>query len=143
MPKSKWSAFVSLLVVFLSGALVGAFAYRLVSVSSVMTSTTGPRPQRPDPEEVRKHMDAEMRDRVKLDPQQIVQFNKILDETREEFDQVHKKANEETRALRERQAEKVAAILREDQKPLYAALRAEKAEHERKRHQAEKQGDRK
>ena len=142
MLKSKLSAFISLLVVFLSGALVGAFAYRLVSVSTVLTST-GPRPQRPDPEEVRKHLDAEMRDRVKLDAQQIVQYNRILDETREEFDQLHKKANAETHALRERQAEKVSAILREDQKPLYAALRAEKAEHERRSHQAEKQGHRK
>jgi len=143
MLKSKLSAFISLLVVFLSGALVGAFAYRLVSVSTVMTSSNGPRPQRPDPEEVRKHLDAEMKDRVKLDAGQIVQYNKILDLTREEFDQLHKKANEETHALRERQAERINAILRDDQKPLYAALRAEKADRERKRHQAEKQGDRK
>jgi len=140
MLKSRLSAFVSLLLVFLSGALVGAFAYRLVAVNTVLTSgANGPRPPRPDPEEVRKHLDAEMRDRVKLDSEQIAKYNKILDETHDEFDQIHKKANEETRALRERQAEKVNAILREDQKPLYAQLRAEKAEHERKRRQAEKQ----
>jgi hypothetical protein len=140
MLKSKFSAFFSLLVVFLSGALVGAFAYRLVAVNTVVTSGgNGPRPPTPDPEKMRKHLDDEMRDRVKLDPQQIVEFNKILDETREEFDQLHKKANAETHALRERQAEKVNAILREDQKPLYAQLRAEKAERDRKRHQGEKQ----
>jgi hypothetical protein len=139
MPKSRLSAFLSLLVVFLSGALVGAFAYRLATVNTVQTSN-GPRPpQRPDPEEIRKHLDAEMRDRVKLDDAQIAKYNQILDETREEFDQLHKRANDETRSLRERQAEKVNAILRDDQKPLFAALRAEKAERERKRHQGEKQ----
>jgi len=138
MPKSRLSAFVSLLVVFLSGALVGAFAYRLATVNTVLTSNGG-RPPRPDPEEIRKHMDAEMRDRVKLDDDQIATFNKILDETHDEFDQIHKRANDETRALRERQAEKVNAMLRDDQKPLFAALRAEKAERDRKRHQGEKQ----
>ena len=140
MLKSKFSAFLSLLLVFLSGSLVGAFAYRLIAVNTVLTSgVNGPRPQRPDPEEVRKRLDAEMRDRVKLDDQQIAKYNKILDETHEEFEQIHKKANDETHALRERQAEKVNAILREDQKPLNAQLRAEHAERERKRHQAEKQ----
>ena len=136
MPKSRFSAFLSLLVVFLSGSLVGAFAYRLVAVNTVLTNN--PRPHM-DPEEMRKHLDAEMRTRVKLDDQQIAQYNKILDETREEFDQVHKKANDETRAIRERQAEKITAMLREDQKPLYTQLRAEKAERERKRRQSEKQ----
>jgi len=139
MLKSRLSAFLSLLVVFLSGSAVGAFAYRLIAVNTVQTSgSNGQRPPRPDPEEIRKHMDAEMRDRVKLDDAQIARYNQILDETREEFDQLHKKANEETRSLRERQAEKVNAILREDQKPLYAALRAEKAERDRKRHQGGK-----
>jgi hypothetical protein len=125
MLKSRLSAFFSLLLVFLSGSLVGAFAYRLIAVNTVMTSgINGGRPPRPDPEEVRKHLDAEMRDRVKLDDQQVAQYNKILDETRDDFDQIHKKANEETRAIRERQAEKVNAILRDDQKPLFAQLRA-------------------
>jgi hypothetical protein len=139
MTRSKLTAFLSLLLVFLSGALVGAFAYRLVAVNTVLTSGgNGARPPR-DPEEVRKRLDAEMRDRVKLDDAQITQYNKILDETHQEFDQIHKKANEEMRALRARQAEKVNAILREDQKPLNAQLRAEKTERERKRRQAEKQ----
>jgi hypothetical protein len=140
MLKSKFSAFFSLLLVFLSGSLVGAFAYRLVAVNTVLTSgANGPRPSRPDPEEVRRHLVTEMRDRVKLDDQQLAKYNKILDETHEEFDQLHKKANDEARELRERQAEKVNAILREDQKPLNAQLRAEHAERERKRRLGEKQ----
>lgn len=140
MLKSRMSAFVSLLLVFLSGSLVGAFAYRLIAVNTVLTSGgNGPRPQTPDPEKMRKHLNDEMRERVKLDDEQIAQYNKILDETREEFDQLHKKANEESRALRERQAAKTLAILREEQKPLYAQLRAEKAERDRKRRQGEKQ----
>src|ERR1051326_5929586 len=145
MLKSKLSAFLSLLLVFLSGSLVGAFAYRLIAVNTVLTSTaSGSRPSNPpDPEKMRKHAVDEMRRRVKLDDEQVAKFNQILDETREEFDKLHKKANEETHALRERQAEKTYAILREDQKPLYTQLRAEKAERERKRRLGEKQDFRK
>ena len=132
MPKSGWSAFLSLLLVFLSGSLVGVFAYRLYSVNTVQG--TDPR-RRPDPEEMRRRQVAEMRDRVKIDDQQVIQYNKIMDEMRDQFDQLHKKANAETQALRERQAEKVNAMLREDQRPLFAQVRAEHAERERKRRQ--------
>jgi hypothetical protein len=135
MPKSRLSAFLSLLLVFLSGSLVGAFGYRLYSVNTVQGND--PR-RRPDPEEMRKRQVAEMRDRVKLDDQQVIQYNRIMDETREQFDQLHKKANSETQALREHQAEKVNAMLRDDQRPLFSQLRAEHAERERKRRQAEK-----
>jgi hypothetical protein len=135
MPRSRLSAFLSLLLVFLSGSLVGAFAYRLYSVNTVQGND--PR-RRPDPEEMRRRQVAEMRDRVKIDDQQVVQYNKILDEMRDQFDQLHKKANAETQALREQLAEKVNAMLREDQRPLYSKVRAEHAERDRKRRQAEK-----
>jgi hypothetical protein len=132
MPKSRLSAFLSLLLVFLSGSLVGVFSYRLYSVNTVQSND--PR-KRPDPEEMRKRQVAEMRDRVKIDDRQVIQYNKIMDEMRDQFDQLHKKANAETQALRERQAEKVNAMLREDQRALYAQVRAEHAERERKRRQ--------
>jgi hypothetical protein len=139
MPKSRLSAFLSLLLVFLSGSLVGVFAYRLYSVNTVQSGLNGPGPnRRTDPEEFRRRQVSEMRDRVKIDDQQVIQYNKIMDEMRDQFDQLHKKANAETQALRERQAEKVNAMLREDQRPLFAQLRAEHAERERKRRQAEK-----
>jgi hypothetical protein len=136
MPKSRLSAFISLLLVFLSGSLVGAFSYRLYSVNTVQGSLNGPGPnRRPDPEEMRRRLVTEMRDRVKIDDQQVIQYNQILDEMRDQFDQLHKKANAETQALREQQAEKVNAMLREDQKPLFAKVRAEHAERDRKRRQ--------
>jgi hypothetical protein len=138
MPKSRLSAFLSLLLVFLSGSLVGVFAHRLYSVNTVQSND--PR-RRPDPEEMRKRQVAEMRDRVKIDDQQVIQYNKILDEMRDQFDQLHRKANAETQALRERQAEKVNAMLREDQRALFAQVRAEHAERERKRRQ--QQGEKK
>ena len=74
---------------------------------------------RPSPEEVRKRIVTEMRDRVKLDDQQVARLNEIYDRTRQEFDALHKKASQESRAIWDRQKEEVQAMLRPDQVPLY------------------------
>jgi hypothetical protein len=131
MPKSRLSAIVSLLLVFLSGVLVGVVAHRLYTVNTV----TAVRPSRPDPEEIRKHLVAEMRDKVKLDDQQVAELNRIYDDTRQEFDKLHQKANGETRALWESQTEKIKAILRPDQIPLYEQLRLQREQERKRRHQ--------
>lgn len=65
-----------------------------------------------------------MRDKVKLDDQQIEQLNHILDETRSAFDDVRTKMRTEGQAIQNLQVERITAILRDDQKPLYTALRA-------------------
>ena len=136
MLESRFSALLSLLLVFLSGVLVGGFAYRLYNVSVVAGPNNG---KRPDPEEVRKHIVADMRERLKLDSQQVSQLQQILDQTREKFDQLHDRMNAEGRALHLGQIEKVKAILRADQLPLYEQWRAER-DRERKQH---KQGEKK
>jgi hypothetical protein len=137
MPKTKWSAFLSLLLVFLSGALVGGFASRLLTVNSVISGAPAA-PKRPDPEEVRKRLVLEMKTRVKLDDEQVTQLQKIYDETRESFGKLNEKRNAEARALRDQQTERVKAILRADQKPLFDQLHAEHIEQERKRHHDQK-----
>ena len=137
MPKTKWSAFLSLLLVFLSGALVGGFASRLMTVNSVISGAPAAA-KRPDPEEVRKRLVTEMKDRVKLDDQQITQLQKIYDDTRESFGKLHEESNAQARALRDRQTERVKALLRPDQQPLYDQLHAEHVEQERKRHHDQK-----
>jgi hypothetical protein len=136
MLKSKFSALFSLLLVFLSGVLVGGFAYRFYNVSVVAAPTNG---KRPDPEEVRKHIVADMRERLKLDEGQVNQLQQILDQTRDQFHQIHDKMNAEGQAIRNNQSEKIKAMLRDDQQPLFAQWRAER-ERERKQH---KEGEKK
>src|ERR1051325_8117678 len=98
MSKSKLSAFLSLLLVFLSGTLVGAVAHRLYTVGTVFGGTGvnrhGPG-RRPDPEEVRKRIVEETREKVKLDDQQVAKLNQLYDEERTAFDQLHKKRTRE------------------------------------------------
>ncbi len=131
MPKTKLSALLSLLLVFASGILVGAVAYRLYMVRTVAMAPPAPRPS---PEEVRKRIVAEMRVRVKLDDQQVQQLNLIYDRTRQEFDGLHMKGSQESRAIWDRQKEQIQAMLRPEQVPLYEQYQKERDEMHR-RHQ--------
>jgi hypothetical protein len=154
MIKSKFSALVSLILVFVSGAVLGVFAYRLYSAPTVQLTggNNPPPPQRPSPEEVRKKIVSDLTGKLKLDPDQIARLNAVMDETHEEMEQLRVKSKPEWDALNDkrkalddkyrpereaitnRQTEKMNAILREDQRPVYAAWRAER---ERQRHQRE------
>ena len=130
MPKSKFSALLTLLLVFLSGVLVGGLAYRLYNVSVVAAPSNA---KRPDPEEARKHIVADMRDRLKLDARQVEQLQQIFDQTRDQFHQIHDKMNAEGQAIHTGQIDKVKAILRADQLALYDQWRSDR-DRERKQH---------
>ena len=133
MLKTKVSAFFSLLLVFLSGALVGGFADRLYNATTVVNSRTkGPRM---DPEERRKALVEEMRKEVKLDDRQVEQLQHIYDNTREQFMQLNQKRNTESHALWDNQTSQIKSILRPDQVSLFEALRAK---HEAEREAYEK-----
>lgn len=95
---------------------------------------------RPSPEEVRKRIVAEMRDRVKLDDNQVQQLNLIYDRTRQEFNALHRKGSEESRAIWDRQKEQIQAMLRPEQIPLYEQYQKERDEQHRRREAAAKAG---
>lgn len=145
MPKSKFSAFLSLLLVFFSGAVLGAFAYRLYNEKAVVIAPGGAPPKKGGgPEEFLRQRLAEMRDRVKADNQQLERIKQVYNETREQYDGIRQKMNAEGRAIDENQVAKIKAILRPDQIPVYDQIRAEH-EAARKRHQQqhEQQNERK
>jgi Spy/CpxP family protein refolding chaperone len=123
MPKSKLSAVVYLLLVFLSGALVGSLSYRLYAMNTVSASSGLPKAT---PEEFRRHYIESMRAKVNLDENQIEQVNQILDETRAQFDQMRAKQRADGEAIQNQQIAKITGILRDDQKANYAAFRAER-----------------
>ncbi|HWE49174.1 MAG TPA: hypothetical protein VG273_05275 [Bryobacteraceae bacterium] len=136
MSKSKLSAFLTLLLVFASGAVLGAVAHRLYVVNTVATGTS----KRPSPEDFRKRQVGEMRDRVKMDDNQVASFNQILDQTKARFDDTHKQYNAANRAIWDEQRNKVRAILRPDQVALFDQLMAD---HDAARKQHERDRDKK
>jgi len=139
MPESRLVAFFGLLAIFISGAVSGALGYRLYTASPVFGRSVPPGMAGPrrgpgmDPEEVRKRLVEEMRQKVKLDDAQLARLNRIFDDTRAQFDQIHKEMNERGHAVWDKQVAEVKAILRPEQQPLYDKLRAEH-EAARKRH---------
>jgi len=142
MPKSKLSAFLTLLLVFASGAVLGAVAHRLYMVNTVL-SGLGNAPRRPTPEEMRKRQIDEMRDKVKMDDSQIAAFNQILDQTKATFDETHKKYSAINRATWDEQRNGVRAILRPDQVPLFDQLMAEHDAARKQREQRDHDRDKK
>lgn len=123
MLKSRLSAFLYLLGVFVSGAVVGALAHRLATVNAVLSG--GPS-KKADPEEVRKRVISDMKARLQLDDRQVSRLNQIMDQTREDFKQLHNRWNTEGQALREHQAAEVTEMLRPEQRPLYEQYRKDR-----------------
>jgi hypothetical protein len=156
MNKSKLSAILSLAFVFVSGAVLGVFAYRLYTANSVQGLTViAPAPSKKgSPEDFRKWYVPTMTKELKLDQEQVKQLNGILDEIRDDFakldekykadreavkaksDSYNDKVRPERETIHNRQVEQITAMLRDDQKPLYAAFRAER---ERQRKQMREQ----
>jgi hypothetical protein len=142
MLKSKTSAFVSLILVFASGALVGAVAHRLYMVNTVSSGKSpdgAPPPpgKKMDPDEIRRHILADMKEKIKLDDGQVDQLDRIYDQTREQFDQMRRTMNEQMKPERDAiwaaQVEKTKGILRPDQLPLYEKYRADRELERKKR----------
>jgi hypothetical protein len=134
MPKSKVSAFLTLLLVFVSGTVLGAVAHRLYMVNTVVAT------KRPSPEEFRKRQVSEMRDRVKMDDAQVTKFNEILDHTKTQFDLTHEQFNAKNHAILEEQRNEVRAMLKPDQLALYDQV---VAEHDAARKQRARDRDKK
>src|SRR5579872_4296848 len=122
MLRSKWSAAFYLVLVFLSGALVGGFAYRLYSATTVTAGAA----RRADPVEWRKRYMDEMRTRVHTDADQEAQINQILDETGANFGMIREREKKEYQDEQNRQIAKIFELLRPEQRPLYAQLRSER-----------------
>jgi len=124
MKRTLSTAFYILLV-FLSGAVVGAFAHRLYMVNTVVSAK---------PDEVRHHILDEMRTRLSLSEEQVKQLNAIMDSTKARYHEVKERwdkqskqaAQPELKAITEDQAGKIRAILSEPQRIEYEKYRAER-----------------
>jgi hypothetical protein len=131
MANTKLSAFLSLLLVFCSGIVVGVVGYR---VYNTKVAAPAKPPEKRSPEELRKQVVEEMTREVHLDDQQVVLLKQIYTETAASFDEARSRENAKLHAqgavIHDQQVEKIKKLLRPDQIPLYDALRA--------RHEAER-----
>jgi hypothetical protein len=147
MPKSKVSAFLSVLLVFASGAAMGAVGYRLYVVKTVVSPVQAKK--KTSPEEFRKVVMSRLKEAVKLNNQQVDDVQKIYDWQGEQFmpvnkkyetqiDQVKHEFDQQRDQIHEAAVAKIKSILTADQQPLYDKWLADRAA-DRKRHQQQQQ----
>jgi len=140
MKRAGLSAGLYLLLVFLSGAVVGGFSHRLYTMNSVLA---GQSPTKPD--EYRRQYIKEMRTRLSLSDQQLSQLTTILDNTRSRYHEVKARwdlqakdaARPELKAIQAESVQQIKGILSDTQKPEYEKLLAER-EKRRQQNRAEK-----
>ena len=141
--KKSMGVGISLLAVFVSGAVVGAFGHRLYMVRSVYSGpTTTAAPAPPKPEEFRKKYVDELRTRLHLDEPQLGKLNVILDQTREKFHQARERSKERSRTessqIRQEQRNQIRAMLKPEQQPEYEKITQERDARERERQEKER-----
>lgn len=111
---------VYLFLVFISGGVVGALAYRMYSPPSARSE------QHVSPEVMRKQYLDELRTRVNLTPDQMQKMNVIMDETDLSFNQMHERHHQDFEKIKEEHRAKLRAILTPDQLPKYEQFRTER-----------------
>jgi hypothetical protein len=116
MKLSRAAIAAYVVVVFLCGAVLGAFSFRLYTVSGVSAKSTQ---ARPNPEQFRKDYLATMQSRLKLSDEQVVKMNVILDDTRARIREVHDKSEPQVQQIRQEQTDKIRALLSPDQRSTY------------------------
>lgn len=110
-----------LLLVFLSGGLVGALGYRTYNPPTAR-SVSAP----PSQDDFRKQYLDESKQRLALSDDQMAKLAAILDDTEARWAQVRERANQEIRQIREEHFAKVRMILTPEQLPKYEKLRMER-----------------
>ena len=106
MKLSRWTVAFYMALVFLCGGIVGAFAYRLYTVSGV-SANASPR----NPEEFRKRFMADLKSRLQLNDDQAAKLGPIMDETRKRFRAARDSIEPEMEKIREDQRQRIGEIL--------------------------------
>ncbi|MGA2212338.1 MAG: hypothetical protein ABSH31_03595 [Bryobacteraceae bacterium] len=112
---------VYLLLVFGSGAVVGALGYRTYNPPTARSGSLTPLPS-----EWRRQYVDESRSRLSLTDQQVEKLNAILDQTDARFREVRDHDNQLIRQIKDEHFERVRGILTNQQIPEYEKLHAER-----------------
>ena len=121
MLRSKTTAGFYLVLVFLSGILVGTVSHRLY-VTTTASANSSPRTMT----EFRKRYLAEMRRRVGVNDTQMATINQVLDDTKRKFDDLHAKEKPLHDQIQQEQIDGIKAVLSDPQKTAFDNWRVER-----------------
>jgi len=124
----RWTLPIALylLVVFVSGSVLGALGYRLYNPPTTKSNA------KLSPEEWRRQNLEEMRQKLNLTPDQVQKVNTVYDETHSRFEAAHNTHNQVVKQIREDHVSKIRALLTPEQLPKYEQLRAEREQRDQK-----------
>jgi Spy/CpxP family protein refolding chaperone len=111
-----------LLLVFGSGAVVGALGYRTYNPPTTRSGSLTP----PPPGEWRRQYIDESRSRLNLTEDQVQKLTVILDQTDARFREIREHDNDLIRQIRDEHVARVRTILTPEQIPKYEKLHAER-----------------
>lgn len=124
MKRIRLSVAFYVLLVFLSGAVVGGLAHRYYGLRAVRAAKAPT-----SPEEYRSRYVEEMRSRLKLREDQVLKLNEILDVTRNRYRELREKTKPELKAIQQHQVEMIRSILDDSQRAEYEKMRDEREKH--------------
>lgn len=110
-------------LVFASGAAIGVFGnryYEASQQSQVPQNNKGKRP--PTPDEFRKMYLNNMREKLLLSDEQVQKLTAILDETRAQMNDLHKRQLPAQQEIQKQQQEKIRALMDSVQLEKYEAM---------------------
>ena len=115
-------------LVFAAGSVLGAAAHRFYAVQTADARVS--QPVRKSSEERRAELVACLRDEIKLTEEQAAEVSAIYNDIGEQYHEVRKTIDPEVKALRAQRADRIMALLDDEQKIKYQEILAER---ERKR----------
>lgn len=136
MRRSSLHTGIYVLLVFLSGGAVGAFAHRLYVMNSVRAAAPSK-----SPEEYRRKYVAELRGRLSLSSDQVSQLVQILDSTKQQYHEAKVKREREVReksapdlkAIHDDQVLKISAMLDDRQRIEYRKFHEDREKRRRQK----------
>ena len=122
MPRTRLSAILYLILVFVSGVLVGIASTRLYAVKASVPPPPAPRTMA---EFTRRYTD-EMRQRVGVNNEQVAAVEKILIDTKKRYDDLRREQRPMRDRIQQEQVDAIREVLTDAQKPAYETWRLER-----------------
>lgn len=117
MKRSGLSTALYVLMVFLSGFVLGGFAHRLYTMNAVRADS---------PDEYRRRYIDQLRSRLGLTDDQTAKVDAVLSETKTRYRQFNAQHKDELKAIQEQQVNKIRSLLSPEQQVEYERFREER-----------------